>query len=106
LACLLTILALFSISLAISSFPRSSQGASALGSAVFFPRMFFAGLWVPREVMPDALRAISDLTPLGAGVQAIEFSMNHGFPPVAPLLVMAGYAVIFGAIAIRSFRWE
>jgi hypothetical protein len=39
-------------------------------------------------------------------VQAIQSALLNGFPPIAPLLVMAAYAVIFGALAVRFFRWE
>jgi len=38
--------------------------------------MFFAGLWVPQQVMPPVLRDISDYTPLGASVQAIQDSLQ------------------------------
>jgi ABC-2 type transport system permease protein len=56
--------------------------------------------------MPNVLQDISDYTPLGAAVQAIQDSMLQGFPPVAPLLVLAGYAAVFGFLARRFFRWE
>jgi hypothetical protein len=32
--------------------------------------------------------------------------MNVGFPPVQPLLVLAAYALVFGYLAKRFFRWE
>jgi hypothetical protein len=36
----------------------------------------------------------------------MQDSMDTGFPPAAPLLVLAGYALIFGFLAKRFFRWE
>jgi ABC-2 type transport system permease protein len=68
--------------------------------------MFFAGLWLPRADMPAALQAVSDLTPLGAAVGAIQSALLQGFPPVASLLTLLAYAVAFGWLAVRSFRWE
>jgi ABC-2 type transport system permease protein len=68
--------------------------------------MFFAGLWLPRAVMPGVLLTISNYTPLGAAVEAIQNSMLQGFPPAAPLLVLAGYALALGFLARRFFRWE
>jgi ABC-2 type transport system permease protein len=56
--------------------------------------------------MPSALLDISNYTPLGAMVQAVQASMKTGFPPAAPLLVLAAYAVVFGYLARRFFRWE
>jgi hypothetical protein len=32
--------------------------------------------------------------------------MRGSFPPAAPLLVLTGYAVLFGFLAMRFFRWE
>jgi len=56
--------------------------------------------------MAPALRDIGDWTPLGAAVQALQNSMGGAFPSAQSLLVMAGYAVIFGFLAVRYFRWE
>jgi ABC-2 type transport system permease protein len=56
--------------------------------------------------MPPVLRTISDYTPLGAAVQAIQASMLQGFPPVRPLLVLVAYPLMFGYLARRLFRWE
>jgi ABC-2 type transport system permease protein len=68
--------------------------------------MFFAGLWLPRALMPPVLLDISNYSPLGPAVQAMQDSMLSGFPSVQPLLVLAGYAVVFGFLAKRFFRWE
>jgi len=68
--------------------------------------MFFAGLWLPRALMPGVLLDISNYTPLGAAVEAIQDSTLGGFPPLAPLLVLAAYAVVFGFLARRCFRWD
>jgi ABC-2 type transport system permease protein len=68
--------------------------------------MFFAGLYFPRALMPDVLRHVSDWTPLGAAVQALQTSAEGSFPGVEPLLVMVGYAVLFGVLAVKYFKWE
>jgi ABC-2 type transport system permease protein len=97
---------LVAIGLLIAAVARTSTGANVIGRVVFFPLMFFAGLWLPRAVMPPVLLDISNYTPLGAAVQAMQASMQSGFPPAAPLLVLAAYAVVFGYLARRFFRWE
>jgi ABC-2 type transport system permease protein len=68
--------------------------------------MFFAGLWLPRALMPGVLLSVSNYTPLGAAVQAIQASAQSGFPPAAPLLVLAACALVLSFLARRCFRWE
>jgi ABC-2 type transport system permease protein len=101
-----TIAGLFAIGLLLAAVARTSTAVNVIGRVTFFPLMFFAGLWLPRALMPNVLLDISNYTPLGAAVQAIQASMQTGFPPAAPLLVLAGYAVVFGYLARRFFRWE
>jgi ABC-2 type transport system permease protein len=94
------------LGLAIAALAPTSGTASVIGRVVFFPLMFFAGLWLPRPLMPGVLRGISDCTPVGAAAQALQDSMQGQFPPAAPLLTLAGYALAFSLLAWRFFRWE
>jgi ABC-2 type transport system permease protein len=103
---LLSIAGLFPIGLLIAAMARTSTAASVIGRLTFFPLMFFAGLWLPRPEMPPVLLDISNYSPLGPAVQAIQDSMLKGFPSAQPLLVLAGYAVVCGFLAKRFFRWE
>jgi ABC-2 type transport system permease protein len=97
---------LFAIGLLIAAVAKTSTAANVIGRLAFFPLMFFAGLWLPRAEMPSLLLDVSNYTPLGAMVQAVQASIRTGFPPVTPLLVLAAYAVVFGYLARRFFRWE
>jgi ABC-2 type transport system permease protein len=106
LAILITMASLLAIGLWISSFARTARIGNALGAALFYPLMFFAGLWVPRAAMPSVLRDISNYTPLGAAVEAVQQAIQQGTVSWVALLVMIGYAVVFGALAVRFFRWE
>ena len=106
LSVLLSIAGLFSIGLVIAAVAKTTTSASVVGRVIFFPLIFLAGLWWPRELMPGALQVLSDISPLGAAVEAIQDSMQGQFPPAMPLLVLAAYAVVFGFLARRLFRWE
>jgi ABC-2 type transport system permease protein len=106
LSSLLTIAALFALGLWIAAAARTSKAAGWIGGSLFYPLMFFAGLWVPQPVMPAALRHASEFTPLGASVQALARAIVGQFPSASSLLLMAGYAAVFGTLAIRSFKWE
>lgn len=106
LAFVLSAAALFSIGTVIASVAPTARTANAIGTLTFFPLMFFAGLWVPREAMGDTLRTISDATPLGAGVGALQDAMAGTFPGAVHLLVLAAWAVVGVALATSLFRWE
>ncbi len=106
LAFLLSVAALYAMGLWVAAVARGVTAANAMGSALFFPLMFFAGLWYPQELMPAALRHIGQLTPLGASVQALQSASQGAFPPIGSLLVLAAYGVVFALLAVRSFRWE
>jgi ABC-2 type transport system permease protein len=106
LAVALAIAALFAIGLSIAAAARTPGAARGLMALAFYPLMFFSGLYVPMQVLPGVFQDISHFTPLGAAVVAIQDSMLGQFPPSAPLLVMAAYALGFGYLAKRFFRWE
>lgn len=103
---LLLALALFAIGLLVAAVAPSSKSASAIGSLVFFPLVFFAGLWLPRASMNKVLLTISDLTPLGAGVQSLQDATAGHWPQLLHLGVMLGWTVVAGVLAARYFRWE
>ena len=106
LSCLLAIAGLFALGLLIAAVAPTAGSVNAIGRLALVPLMFFAGLWLPRALMPSILQDISNYSPLGAAVEAIQYSMQTGFPPVRPLLVLAAYAVVFCFAARRFFRWN
>ena len=106
LALMLTAAAMLTLGLLEASLARNSRVAGAVGTMLFLPLMFFAGLWTPQATMPAALRSVSGDTPLGAAVAALQHSMSGDWPSAAGLAFLAGYAVTFGLIAWRFFRWE
>jgi ABC-2 type transport system permease protein len=106
LAFVLTAAALFAIGLCIASVAPTARTANVIGTLTWFPLMFFAGLWIPRATMSDTLRSISDWTPVGAAVGALQDAMAGTFPDAKHLLVLLAYAIAASLLATRLFRWE
>jgi ABC-2 type transport system permease protein len=106
LSFVLAAVTMFSTGLLIGSVAPTSQSAIAIGMAVFFPLLFFAGLWIPRELMSQTLQTLSDFTPLGAAVQAMTDSWYGTTPSLLHIGVMVGYTLIVGTAAVRFFKWE
>jgi ABC-2 type transport system permease protein len=97
---------LFSIGLIIGAVAPSPTAAPALGALVWIPLMALGGLWFPREAMPTVMRRISDLSPTGAAVDALQHAWFGPGPAISSLLVLAVSALAFGAAAAAAFRWE
>jgi ABC-2 type transport system permease protein len=106
LSILLTMSAMAALGLLIASLASSQRVAGAIGGILFFPLMFFAGLWVPQQSMGHVLRTISQYTPLGAAVPSITNSDFGIWPGTTHLIVLAAYTVVMLRIAVRFFRWD
>lgn len=106
LAFLLGTGAVFAVGLLIAAVAPRAKTASGIGMLVYFPMLFFAGVWTPGPVMPDVVRRISDFTPLGAASQSMQDAWTGSFPQALHLGVMVVYIVGIGALAARLFRWE
>lgn len=106
LAYLLTVTSLFALGLCIAAFVRSDALANGIGAVLFIALSFFGGLWIPRPLMPPVLINISNWTPLGASVDAMQSAAQGLFPSPQSILVFAAYTLVFGYLAIRYFKWE
>lgn len=102
----LAALAMFALGLLVAALAPSGKAAGGIGTIMFFPILFFAGLWVPRAEMSDLLRTISDFTPLGAGVQSLSDAAAGHWPQLLHVAVMLGWTIVAGGLAARYFRWE
>jgi ABC-2 type transport system permease protein len=98
--------AVFAVGLVIAALAPSGKAANSIGTLLFFPAVFFAGLYTPREVMPAAIQRIGDFTPLGAGERAMHETATGSTPALIALAVLVAYVVVFGGAAARLFRWE
>jgi ABC-2 type transport system permease protein len=106
LAMLLTLAAMLSLGTLVAAVAPTQRIAAAVGSLLFFPLMYYAGLWVPQAAMGTGLRDISHYSPLGAAVPAVQNAIAGHWPGTVHLLVLAGYAVVLCAAAAKLFRWE
>jgi ABC-2 type transport system permease protein len=97
---------MLAIGLLIGAVAPTVSSGQAIGMAVYFPMLFFAGVYFPRQAMPKGLKTVSDLTPAGAAVQARSDTWSGVAPSTSNLIVMAAYAIGAGVLAALVFRWE
>ena len=103
---LLAATALFAIGLLIGSVAPTISSGQGIAMAVYFPLLLLAGIYFPRETMPDAMRTVSDLSPAGAAVQALQDAWAGTMPRASSLAVMAVFAVAAGLLSWRLLRWD
>ncbi len=102
----LAAVSMLAIGLLIGAVAPTVSSGQGIGMAVYFPMLFFAGVYFPREAMPEGLLAVSDMTPTGAAVQAIQDTWSGLAPTTSSVLVMAAFALGAGVLAALLFRWE
>jgi ABC-2 type transport system permease protein len=90
----------------VASIGSTARAAAAIGNVLFYPMMFVSGLWLPIPAMPEVLQHVSHAFPLGAAWESFQQAALGHWPPVLALGTMAAWAVAFGVIAARFFRWE
>ena len=106
LALVLAVLVALALGAVISALSRTTKIAGAIGSAVFFPAMFCAGVWLPVQAMPDVLARIVGCTPFGAAAQALNQAAAGHWPGWTHLGVLAVWILLLTGAAGRWFRWE
>lgn len=106
LALVLAVLVALALGAVISALSRTTKIAGAIGSAVFFPSMFCAGVWAPVQTMPDVLARIVGCTPFGAAAEALNRAAAGDWPGWTHLGVLVAWTVLLTAAAARWFRWE
>lgn len=104
---LLTMISMFSIGLMVASLCRTTKSMNVATSLLYFPMLLFSGATIPAEVFPAGLRAVSGWMPLGVGIRLLKLVSMGCYDNIGvPVAVLAAIAVVCGAIAVRTFRWE
>jgi ABC-2 type transport system permease protein len=106
IALALTTLATQSLGMIIAAVARTESVGRGLGMVLYYPMMFCAGVWLPRTAMPHVLRRITDFTPLGSGVGALQNTIGGHWPTALQFGVLVGFTLVAGTLAARLFRWE
>ncbi|ADB34864.1 ABC-2 type transporter [Kribbella flavida DSM 17836] len=106
LAALLFSIAQLSIGLLIAGLVSTAKAASIVGNILFFTSMFFAGVWTPGDLMPESIRWLRDVTPLGAGMTSLQDAWAGHWPGFEHVVALVAVTVVCVAVAARYFRWE
>lgn len=83
----------------------TARAAQAVGMLVWFVMLFLGGAGPPPEVLTDAMRIVSDLTPLWHAVRIAQRAWL-GLDAGVSWVVLGGIGVVSAFLALRLFRWE
>lgn len=103
---LLTVFTMFSLGLLVAAISPTQRFAQMLIGTLFYPLLFLSGLWVQPAMVGDPLKSIMYYSPAGAATRSILYSVFNTPPPYLELVAMVAYSVLFGALAVRYFRWQ
>jgi ABC-2 type transport system permease protein len=106
LSYVLALLAVFGLGAIIMAVAPNARIGTTIGTIVFFPAMFTAGVYYPIQAMAGQLQDIIALTPLGAASQALYEAMAGSTPQLEHLAVLTFWIVVCYGVAGRVFRWE
>ncbi len=98
-----------SIGLVVGAVSKTPEAASGMANLVILPMAFLSGSFIPLDQAPGWLQNVSTFLPLGHLNSGMLDLMVRGQGPsaaVVPILVLLGFAAVFGAIATRVFRWD
>jgi len=106
LAFLLAATSVFGLGSLVAARAPTAGAATGYGMTLYFVSLFFAGVWLPLPIMPEALQRIAAWTPLGAGSQAMLDDWVGAGLPTRELLVMAAWTAVLIPLSARLFRWR
>jgi len=98
-----------SLGFLVSSVSKSVDSAENLTGLVTFPMFFLGGVFIPIERLPEAVQVLAYMMPLTYFSDALRQVMIHGggFAEIAvDLGVLALFALVVFALAVKLFRWE
>ncbi len=103
----LTMISMFSIGLMVASLCRTTKSMNVVTSLLYFPMLLFSGATIPAEIFPGGLRILSNIMPLGVGINLLKsVSMGCYDRMALPVITLIAIAVICGTVAVKTFRWE
>jgi ABC-2 type transport system permease protein len=91
---------------ALGSTPATARGVTTLAVLLM---VMLGGAWVPTFIFPAWLQQVTLIVPVRWAVDGLDAMTWRGIGvegAVMPILVLLGFAAIFGALAVARFRWE
>lgn len=86
--------------------PEATRGLAIFATLIV---VMLGGAWIPMFLFPQWLQNLTFVTPTRWAMDGFEAMTWRGLGPSAawaPIAVLLGFALAFGALAVARFRWE
>jgi len=84
-----------------------AEATLAIANGLYLLFLLLGDVLMPINHLPMLLQPISRVLPATALSETLRFAFSAtGTFPTVSLLLLLGWAVVFGGIAVRTFRWE
>ncbi len=98
-----------SVGVMIGTVFRSTEAVNAVANLIIWPTMFLGGIWLPKWMIPEAVRWFADINPLSHMLQAIIGVMTYGrpvteyLPTLAASLALSAVLMSLSALLYRRY---
>lgn len=102
-------LAFMAIGMIAGAISKTAEAASGIANVIIMPMAFLSGSFIPLDDAPQWLQTVSKFLPLGQLNEGMLDVMVRGEGVSAlavPMAALFGFLLLFGAIAVKMFRWE
>jgi ABC-2 type transport system permease protein len=105
---LLSSFSFFAFGLVLASLMPNVRSAESVGFILLFVMLFFSGVFVPFEVIPEAVQQYAQVLPLTHVNTLLRgLWLGHGWGEhLKEVAVLAGILVAGVIISAKTFRWE
>jgi ABC-2 type transport system permease protein len=104
----LSCLSFFSLGFILAGLAPTARTAQVVGMVMLYPMLFLSGAGFPRELLPEAIKKISNYLPLTSVVNLLRglwigeaWSLH-----LTEVIVLVILLVVGVMVSIKTFRWE
>jgi ABC-2 type transport system permease protein len=83
-----------------------AEATLALANLLFLVSLVVGGIVVPLDRLPAAVAGFAAVLPAATLTRVLSIGLGTPGDPTEPLVLLAGWAVLFSALAARFFRWD
>ena len=98
-------LTFFAMGILVGRLAPNPDAVAAIANCVMIPMAFLSGSFYPLDLAPHWLTVVSKFLPLTYLNDAVRQTLSGGYDLARPLSALLGFAVLFGAIGLRTFKW-